>query len=191
MTASFYSALFNIHRNGVLTSQGWCHIKLLPSRRKFCVHHTTMRHFTVSLYSRQHMSGACVLAVTCHLHLWHNDQDRLRATAVTRGRGRTGGGRGRNEYQNKSQHRKLTPEKNFSSHSCGDSKSEPFDHESGALTTELYPIPIKSHYDTHISIQRVLLRPLEAILTLAHTTGTVEASKSGSDTYPYHGHARH
>ena len=25
---------------------GWCHMKLQPSRRKFCVHHTTMPHVT-------------------------------------------------------------------------------------------------------------------------------------------------
>ena len=25
---------------------GWCHMKLLPSRRKSCVHHTTMLHVT-------------------------------------------------------------------------------------------------------------------------------------------------
>ena len=25
---------------------GWCHMKLLPSRGKFCVHHTTMHHVT-------------------------------------------------------------------------------------------------------------------------------------------------
>ena len=25
---------------------GWCHMTLLPSRRKFCVHHTTMHHVT-------------------------------------------------------------------------------------------------------------------------------------------------
>ena len=39
---------------------------------------------------------AC-LAVTCHLHFWHNDRDFLRATVVTRGW---------NGYRNKSQHRK-------------------------------------------------------------------------------------
>ena len=39
---------------------------------------------------------AC-LAVTCHLHLWQNDRDFLRATVVTRGW---------NGYRNKSQHRK-------------------------------------------------------------------------------------
>ena len=44
---------------------------------------------------------AC-LAVTCHLPFWQNDQDRLRATAVTRGW---------NGYRNRSQHRKLTLER--------------------------------------------------------------------------------
>ena len=46
---------------------------------------------------------AC-LAVTCHLHLWQNDRDSLRATAVTRGW---------NGYRNKGQHRKSTLEKKF------------------------------------------------------------------------------
>ena len=44
---------------------------------------------------------AC-LAVTCHLHIWQNDRDFLRATVVTRGW---------NGYRNKSQHRKSTLEK--------------------------------------------------------------------------------
>ena len=42
------------------------------------------------------------VAVTCHLHIWQNDRDLLRTTAVTRGW---------NGYQNKSQHRKSTLEK--------------------------------------------------------------------------------
>ena len=49
------------------------------------------------------------LAVTCHLHVWQNDRDHLRATAVTQVGG--GGGGGGDVYRNKSQHRKLTPEK--------------------------------------------------------------------------------
>ena len=44
---------------------------------------------------------AC-LAVTCHLHFWRNDRGLLHVTAVTQGW---------NRYRNKSQHRKLTPEK--------------------------------------------------------------------------------
>ena len=73
---------------------GWCHMKLLPSRRVLC----TPCHFMQS-----HIRKVFVcLAVTCHLHLWQNDGGLLRATAVTRGW---------NGYRNKSQHRKLTLEK--------------------------------------------------------------------------------
>ena len=48
------------------------------------------------------MQAACMLAVTCHLHFWQNDQDLLHAAVVTRGW---------NGYRNKSRHRKLTLEK--------------------------------------------------------------------------------
>ena len=75
---------------------------------------------------------AC-LAVTCHLHFWQNDRDFLRATVVTRGW---------NGYRNKSQHRKSDPgEEKFSRRSSRDSNPRPFNHESGALTTELSPPP--------------------------------------------------
>ena len=65
-----------------------------------------------------------VLAVTCHLHFWQNDRDFLRATVVTRGW---------NGYRNKSQHRSRPWRRKF---------SRRFNHESGALTTELSP-PLK------------------------------------------------
>ena len=50
--------IFNIHPNGVPDSgiwllHGWRHVKLPPSRRKLCVHHSTMHQFTVSLHSKQ------------------------------------------------------------------------------------------------------------------------------------------
>ena len=87
---------------------GWCYVKLQLSRYKFCVHHTTMHQFTASFHSKPYRSGACVsLAVTCHLNFWQNDQDLLRATAVTQGW---------NGYQNKSQHIKLTMRRKFSRH---------------------------------------------------------------------------
>ena len=63
---NFYSTLFNSHWNGVLAVlfgsvlHSWCYIKLLPSRCTFCLHHTTMHQFTVSLHSKPHMKGACV-----------------------------------------------------------------------------------------------------------------------------------
>ena len=53
------------------------------------------------MQSHIHKVYAC-LAVTCHPHFWQNDQDPLRATAVTQGW---------NGYRNKSQHKKSTPEK--------------------------------------------------------------------------------
>ena len=83
-----FSAVWLLH--------GWCHVKLLPSRRTFCVHHTTMHQFTVSLHSKTNTTVHVCSAVTWHLHLWQN------ATAVTRGW---------NGYRNKSQHRKWTLEK--------------------------------------------------------------------------------
>ena len=80
---------------------GWCHMKLQPSRRKSCVHHTTMLHVTSCKATCKVTAYVC-LAVTCHLHFWQHDRDLLRATAVTQGwKG----------YWNKSLHRKLTLEK--------------------------------------------------------------------------------
>ena len=78
---------------------GWCHMKLLPSRRVLCTpYNHAPCHFMQGHIRKVH---AC-LAVTCHLHFWQNDRDLLRATAVTRGW---------NGYRNKRQHRKLTLEK--------------------------------------------------------------------------------
>ena len=56
-------------------------MKLLPSRRKFCVHHT-MLHVTLCNLSHIGKVYAC-LAVTCHLHFWQHDRDILPATATT------------------------------------------------------------------------------------------------------------
>ena len=52
--------VLNIHRRGVVSYSaiwllhGWCHVKLLPSRRTICVHQTTMHQFTVSLHAGPH-----------------------------------------------------------------------------------------------------------------------------------------
>jgi len=95
---------------------------------------TTSRHFMQSHTRRVH---AC-LAVTCHLHIWQNAWDLLRATAVTRGW---------NRYRNKTQHRKWPRRRKFSRPSCWDSNPRPFDHESGDLTTELSSRPSITQYD--------------------------------------------
>ena len=108
---------------------GWCHKNLLPSRRVLCTpYNHAPCHFMQSHIRKVY---AC-LAVTCHLRFWQNDRGLLRATAVTRGW---------NGYRNKSQHRKLTLEKKILPRSSRDSNPRPFDHESGALTTELSPPP--------------------------------------------------
>ena len=81
---------------------GWCHKNLLSesqSRRVLCTpYNHAPCHFMQSHIRKVY---AC-LAVTCHPHVWQNDRDLLRATAVTRGW---------NGYRNKSQLRKLTLEK--------------------------------------------------------------------------------
>ena len=80
---SFTQHTLNIHRssyNAFWLLHGWCHMKLLLSRHTFCIHHTAMCQFTVSLYSKTH--DRVRLAVTCHLHFWKKDWDLLHATAV-------------------------------------------------------------------------------------------------------------
>ena len=108
---------------------GWCHMKLLPSWRVLCTpYNHAPCHFMQSHIRKVY---AC-LAVTCHLHFWQNDCGLLCATAVTQGW---------NRYQNKSQHRKLTPEKKILLPLLLAFEPSTFDHESGALTTELSPPP--------------------------------------------------
>ena len=76
---------------------GWCHMKLLPSRRIQC----TPRNHTPCHFMQYHIRRVhAYLAVTCHLHFWQNGRGLLRATAVKRGW---------NGYRNKNQHRKQTP----------------------------------------------------------------------------------
>ena len=100
----FYSAFFWISIEVVYLQHwhGWCHMKLQPSRRMFCVHHTTMHH--VTLWKATYVRCMHVLAVTCHLHFWQNDRDLLCAASVTLWW---------NRHRNKSQHRKSPLEKNI------------------------------------------------------------------------------
>ena len=72
-----YSGIWLLHSS--------CHVKLLPSRRTFCVHHTTMHQFTASLVGSRIRRVHVRLTVTCHLPFWQNDRDLFRATAGTPG----------------------------------------------------------------------------------------------------------
>ena len=53
--------------NAVWLLHGWCHVKLLPSRRTFCVHHTTVHQFTLSYHWNHIRRVRVCLAVTCCL----------------------------------------------------------------------------------------------------------------------------
>ena len=112
---------------------GWCHKNLLPesqSRRVLCIpYNHAPCHFMQSHIRKVY---AC-LAVTCHLRFWQDDRGLLRATAVTRGW---------NGYRNKSRTESWLWRRKFSRRSSRDSNPRPFDHESGALTTELSPLPV-------------------------------------------------
>ena len=54
-----------VYINTFSCTNGWCCIRLPPSQRTFCVHHTAMHQFTVSLYSKTHRQDAC--AFICNL----------------------------------------------------------------------------------------------------------------------------
>ena len=125
---SFIARFLDIHRSGVLTALTW----LVPHETAAMSAHSAYTiqpcHFIQSHIPKVHAS----LAVTCHLHFWQNDRDLLRATAVTRVW---------NGYRNKSQYKKLTLRRKFARLSYLDSNPRPFNHESGALTTELSLLP--------------------------------------------------
>ena len=79
-------------------------------------------------FMQSHVYKVCAcLTVTCHLHFWQNDRDLLCATEVIWGW---------NGYRNKSTE-SWPWRRKFSWRSCRDLNPRPFNHESGALTTEL------------------------------------------------------
>ena len=69
--------------------------------------------------------------VTCHIRSWHNDE------VFYVHCGNTGWKRQRIRVSTK----RLLWRRKFSSRSCRDSNSQPFDHESGALTIKLPRLP--------------------------------------------------
>ena len=100
--------------------------------------------------------------------------------------------RGWNGYRNKSQHRKsIRPwRRKFSRRSSRDSNPRPFNHESGALTTELSPPPSDYSFTHSDFIPAVTclfshspIRPL--IYTLGHSSvDSLSHSRNHSLTHP-------
>ena len=117
-----YCLQYNIY-NAIWLLHGRCHVKKSFCLGAFSAHRTTIHHAT-SLHAKPHIrrAHACI-AVTCLLHRWQNDRGLLRATAVTRWPRR----------------------KHFTCCTCQDSNPGPFDHETGAVTTELSPHPANDH----------------------------------------------
>ena len=97
--ALFCFCLLNIHRSGVLTALAWLvpHETAAVSAQILC---TPYNHAPCTSCKATYVTVYACLAVTCHLHFWQNDQDLLRATALTWGW---------NRHRNKSRHRKSVP----------------------------------------------------------------------------------
>ena len=111
---SQYCADSPVHSScDVLTALAWLVQRetAATSLGAFCVHHPTMHH--VSHFMQSHIRKVhAYLAVTCHLHIWQNDRDLIRAAAVILWW---------NGYLSKVQHRQLTLEnKNSPATPCWD-----------------------------------------------------------------------
>ena len=91
------------------------------------------------------------------LPFWQNDWDLLCATCY-----------GENRYQNKSQHRKLTLEKKII---CRDWNPWPFNHRSGALSTELSQLPRVGGGGDGVSSIRHNPPGIFSLGTIIHRTG--------------------
>ena len=125
---AFYSAFLNIHQSDVPTALAWLvpqesaaresqsqHILCTPYNHAPC-------HFMQSHIRKVY---AC-LAVTCHLRFWQNDGGLLRATGT--------------DTEIRVSTESWPWRRKFSRRSSRDSNPRLFDHESGALTTELSPL---------------------------------------------------
>ena len=110
----------------------------------------TIQPCTMSLHAKPHTKGACVFS--CNLPFWRNDWDLFRATANTEIRVSTESWPCRRKWFRRS---------------CRDLNPWPFNHESGALTTELSPLHRLVRRSLRIcsrkmkeATYKVLLRPL-------------------------------
>ena len=98
-------------------------------RRMFCIHRATTHQFTVPLYPKPRVCGACVLRCNLPPAPWPR--------SFTCYCGNTGAERIPKWVSAES----WLWTKTFSRRSCRDSNPWPSDHESGTLSTELSPLP--------------------------------------------------
>ena len=124
-----FIVFLNVHQSDVLTTLFGCYMAgamwsycCLSAHSVYTIQPCTSLqcHFIPSHLHRVHVC----LAVTCHLHFWHNDRDFFMCyCSDTRWNG----------YLNESQHRKLNLEKIFSHHSYWDLNPWLFNHESSTV----------------------------------------------------------
>ena len=95
VTVAFYSTFLNIHWSSVFTALFGCYMAGATWNCSRLVHILCTPYTLQPCTSLQcrfiqsHVQIGCMsLAMTCHLHFWHNDQDLLHAAAVTFGDGK-------------------------------------------------------------------------------------------------------
>ena len=119
-----YSQADSLCLHSVLMA-GWCHMKLLLSWHILCTpYNHAPCHFMQSHLHTVHMYSA----VTCHLYFWQNDWDVLHGDGMD------------TEISVSTESWPWWPGEDFFSFCCSwrDLNPWPFNHESGALTTD-YP----------------------------------------------------
>ena len=116
-------------------------MKLLPSRCTFCVHHTTMHQFTVSLHLKPCMLGACVFSCNLPLALLAEWVGSFMCYC---------GNVGWNGYWNRSQRWKFTLEKKIC-HSCWDLNPWPFDPKSSVVPLSYPCSPVHTKISAYVS----------------------------------------
>ena len=123
---TFYSAFWIstavVNYSAVWLLHGWCHVKLPPSRRTFCVHHTTTHQFTMSLHSKPHECTFICNLPPALLEEWPG--------SFTGYCGNTGE---RNDTEIRVDTDSWHCRRQFSGHLCRDSNPRPFGHESSAV----------------------------------------------------------
>ena len=123
-----------MHRSGVLPSLTWLVARetaAVSARYEYTIQPCAPCHFMQSHIRTVHAYLA-VSCAPCHLHFGQNDRDLVCATAVTRGGTDTEITVSTDSWPWRRQ---------ISRCSCRDSNPRPFNHEAGALTTELSPHP--------------------------------------------------
>ena len=148
--------------SGVWLLHGWC------PRNCCCFVYTTLTCTSLQCrFIRSHIRRMNVcLTVTCHLHLWQNDRDLLRATAVTR-------------IPKSELTQKMTPEKKTLPPLLPGLEPETFQSRVRRSTTE--PLPFSSHLRSPTPSPPILTY-LSCLLLVFQTFFNLYATQHAADS---------